>query len=348
MKFNIPNNFNLSPDYNYTYTVDLYVSSYSGTCDFLSLGSGSSDRTNAVSLAETHRWTGFQTGTWLKLAFTKSGSTLTFYINGGVSKTSTTSTYATLDASSWSNWGDCTSMLVIGGGYNSYNYTAYIKNVMFFNRALTQTEIQNMYAQQDIKIPFIDDCVFYAPLTNGYLAERISGIEPTSDTECSITWDTSNSMYKFSAVTTWNAAARYTGMKMGLTKGQACTLLIDVIEIAFSGNRYAVMIGMPKWRESMTLSYNIRHYAYNTGYSALTTLARYTVTHDGSGHIKWYKNGVLSATSTWAADRPLEEDHVDICMLPGNNYSYSMYAKNAVVYNRCLSATELATIQNLY
>lgn len=141
LKFNIPNRFNLSPSYNYTYFAEIYVESFTGTCDFLSLGSGTSDRNNAVSLAETHRWDGFTTGRWHKMALTKNGASLRFYADGSINKSSTTSTYAALNASSWVNWGDCKSIFVIGGGFNSYKYVAYIKNVMMFNKVLTLEEI---------------------------------------------------------------------------------------------------------------------------------------------------------------------------------------------------------------
>lgn len=144
LKFNIQNRFNLSPNYNYSYYAELYVESFTGTCDFLSLGSGTSDRYNAVSLAETHRWNSFTTGKWNKMALTKSGSNITFYMNGAVNKTSTTSTYAALNASSWLSWGDCKSVFVIGGGYSSYKYVAYIRNIMFFDRVLTSSEIQGL------------------------------------------------------------------------------------------------------------------------------------------------------------------------------------------------------------
>lgn len=142
--FSKSNLFNLSPSYNYTTYAELYVESFSGTCDFIKLGTGNIDRSGGVSLGETHRWNNFPTGTWRRLAMTKNGTEVKFYLNGTLNKTSTTSTFESLKAELWSIWGDSVDVIVIGGGFYTYKYTAYIKNVKFFNRALSSQEVAQL------------------------------------------------------------------------------------------------------------------------------------------------------------------------------------------------------------
>lgn len=144
LTFTIPDRFNLSPSYNYTIYADVYVESFSGTCDFLQLGSGTSGGSNAVALGETHRWTNFTTNNWHNLAMVVNGDDVFFYMDSALVRTDKTSTFSYISARRWYMFGDSQSVISIGGGFNSYNYTAYVKNVFMFNRALTIDELRTL------------------------------------------------------------------------------------------------------------------------------------------------------------------------------------------------------------
>lgn len=144
LMYNIPNIGNMEPSYKFTGCGEVYLKSYNGTCDFLSLGTGFSDRSNAVSLIETHRYNGLGTSSWHKAAVTVSGTTVLFYLDGSLNKTSTTSTYMSLNVSRWTNYSTCADNVVIGKVFNSYTFDAYVRNIMMFNDALDLATIRKI------------------------------------------------------------------------------------------------------------------------------------------------------------------------------------------------------------
>lgn len=197
-------------------------------------------------------------------------------------------------------------------------------------------------------VPFSESLVFYAPLAQGDLSDHISGVIPTSDTDCGYLWNQSVNMYELYSNKTWGGALIYEGLNMGLQDNQDITLAIDVSEISFSGNRYASMIGCPRWNSTVTSdgTMYICHYRYNTSYTPMTDLNRYVMTFTSTGIAKWYRNGSLVLTSpNWhKRTRLFSFNQVTLCLNPNNCYKYRIYAKNARVYNRALSDSEVAIL----
>lgn len=343
LKFNIPNRFDLYPDYCYTYNAKVFVESFSGTCDFLQLGTGTSDRDNAVSLAETHRYTGFTTGCWHWLSMTKSDTQVLFYIDGVIVRTDTTSTFPSLNCAMWNSWMSI-SDIAIGGGFNSYNYTAYIKEVSVFNRVLSVDELRLL--QYEDEPVFYENLVFYAPLLKNDLTDHISGTVPTSDNSCGYEWDSTKGMYLLKAQgssSSTYAALKYINLSL-FSNGTPHTLVIDVDEnhsdfTSTYTNRYNIMMTTPIRPVTSNFSaYSyIRHYSYDTTYSPIKGLHRYVMVWQNNNEM-WYKDGVYFGNGS---RDPLNFNSVAICQLNTNNSRNSIWAKNARIYNRALSAVEV-------
>ena len=211
---------------------------------------------------------------------------------------------------------------------------------------------EHIISSDTSNVPFAEDLVFYAPLTEGDLTDHISVTLPTSSPSgtngSGISWDSTNSMYAFEAVSVWGYAALWDQLNMGLSDGDPITICIDVVEDvdtfnSSTTNRFNSMIGTPKWTSSKAMVY-ICHYRYDTTYNALTGLHRYVATWE-NGNIKWYKDGVLSNTgSGWNANSDFSNNEVTICLVPTNNSYYKIWAKNARIYNRAMSASEVAQL----
>lgn len=199
-------------------------------------------------------------------------------------------------------------------------------------------------------VPFAENLVFYAPLTEGDLTDHISGTVPTQSQDSYCEWDETIGMYKLRAYSSNNGADFPSALKwsipsMNLTQGQALTLVIDVQEIYVYGNYYAPMISVP------SMSSQGGAYICNTRYinkQLLSTLHRYCVScsaFNGSNFtLKFYQDGVLKQSGTWAQNYSYNKNTVSVCQLHTNNREYQIYAKNVRVYNRELSASEVAQL----
>ena len=197
-------------------------------------------------------------------------------------------------------------------------------------------------------VPFAENLVFYAPLTEGDLTEHISGTVPTQSQDSYCEWDETIGMYKLRAYSSKNgtdfpSALKWSIPSMNLTQGQALTLVIDVKEIYVYGNYYAPMISVP------SMSQQGGAYICNARYinkQLLSTLHRYCIScsaFNGSNFsLKWYQDGVLKQSGTWAQNYSYNNNTVSVCQLHTNNSEYQIYAKNVRVYNRELTASEVA------
>lgn len=200
--------------------------------------------------------------------------------------------------------------------------------------------------------PFAENLVFWAPLTEDDLTDHISGVNPTSDTGCSVIYDTDKGMYKFYANGTsssYKASARYKNLEMGMSDGDAVTLVIDVEEISYSGNHYSPMFCTPdEIVEAQGFNpARVNNVYYHSGVD--NALHRHCVVctkkiGTSTFSVIRYQDGIYKHTANWAAPIKLSDNIVTICQLNTGNTMYSIYAKNARIYNRALTAEEVAQL----
>lgn len=144
--YNIPNVNVYAEPYRYTVVARVKINSFTGTADILTVGKTGNEGTSSAFM-ETHRHTGITTGSWHTIAMTLNNHALTFYLNGSVVRTSTTpSNYASCYPGNWSTNDKKNNITVCGGFINAgnYHYDIYIRDVMVFERCLTQSEIQQL------------------------------------------------------------------------------------------------------------------------------------------------------------------------------------------------------------
>ena len=221
--------------------------------------------------------------------------------------------------------------------------------------------------------PFAENLVFWAPLTQGDLSDHISGEVGVSSPNCSAVWDNNEGMYLLSAVTTdtygrghnsdalrYNSAAlranlngtQTTGMTVymvmkehtyvpgpsgqyGVSRYFSCSDMYDVWE---TSPRMNVLVDGARLRQSQI----------NT-----TKLWKVAVVYNPtSKQLTYYDNGALLYTSSWT-DTPAAPLSVGLLSKNGhgtsttsgyNTKSFSAYVQDVRIYNRQLTASEIAQL----
>lgn len=192
-------------------------------------------------------------------------------------------------------------------------------------------------------IPFWDDCVFYAPLNTADNSDIISGVVPTIDSGSTAYYDANKKMWRLRANNGNKSALRYTGLDMGLSVGQEITMVIDIEEIAMY-DVYQSLFATPPYNAG-NCAY-IRHDRYSSSTSPLS--GRFCVTQtyrNSSGQwANFYKDGVFVRQVSWGNPN-INTNIITICETASSSGRYyEVYASNARIYNRAMSAEEVANL----
>lgn len=156
-------------------------------------------------------------------------------------------------------------------------------------------------------------------------------------------------MYRLNASggsSSYRGALKYSNVGMGMGNDHECTIIIDVEEISISGNRYSAMIATPIIQNNVAITYccNARYFS-----SINRNLHRYAAVYGGlqpgeqNTFERCYYDGNLTYDAVWQG-LPIANDSVSLCQLHRNNTQYSIYAKNAMVFNRVLSPSEIQMV----
>lgn len=200
-------------------------------------------------------------------------------------------------------------------------------------------------------------CVFYAPLYQNDLKDYISGEIPTTDTNCTVTWDENKGMYKLYSNRNNGQNVGSLNWRSGLltnfSNGDACTALITVQENQTSGNGYCAMITIPNLYGINTSNVNLTWICQRRyGNIIDTNLHKYAVTYpQNTGQspvdVKFYRDGNLITTSNWGMQSSVGQNTVGIGQVNNGSSYYEIYAKDAMIFNRVLSQDEIKQIQNI-
>ena len=197
--------------------------------------------------------------------------------------------------------------------------------------------------------PFSENLVFWAPLEEGDVTEVLHGITPTTDSGCSFVFDANKQMYRLNASggsSSYRGALKYSNVGMGMGNNHECTIVIDVEEISISGNRYSAMIATPIIQNNISITYCCNARYFN---SINKNLHRYVAVYGGLNQgeqntfERCYYDGILCYDAVWQG-LPIANDSVSLCQLHRNNTQYSIYAKNARVYNKAFTTEEVAQL----
>lgn len=206
-------------------------------------------------------------------------------------------------------------------------------------------------------VPFAENLVFYAPLTQGDLTDHVSGISPVTDSHCYVAWDWEEGAYLLKIEADGNngrypyrlACLKWTNFGMGLSHGNAVTVCCDVREISIAGNGYSAMISTPELncKDNPSTAYNCHARYASSSSQSISSWHRYVgvfYSSDNNRQVYWFKDGIYTKQYNWNADLDVEYDSVADCQLHLNNSSYEIYARNALVYNRALTSQEIAML----
>ena len=200
-------------------------------------------------------------------------------------------------------------------------------------------------------------CVFYAPLDydNG-LTELIHNEQPTIQSGATVSWSTSENMYKFKIVSSSTSpnerAVTYSIPDMGFENGGPITLLCTVKVVSVASN-YNSFFGMP---DAYNIIFSQQNCAYicKARYSGVNFNNKNKYAHtvplmDGvhSVGLKWYCNGTLYTTSNWTGKVVIGSNTVSICQSNNSTGNNEIYVQDAMIFNRELSLAEIKEIQQI-
>ena len=196
-------------------------------------------------------------------------------------------------------------------------------------------------------IPFASNLVFYAPLTQGDLSDHISGVTPTTSSGCSVEWDSSKSMYLLTATGSFLSALRYRGLSMGMADRQGCTIVIDCQTNSQGSSNYSAVMSTPEVSRNQT--YNVLHIHRQRNGDSSSGVRRLAATMQSSSngtrfYIYYYNNGTLNASPQFGASVQFSYNEVDIGETHSGGGTFKIWVKNARVYNRYMSASEIAQL----
>ena len=218
-------------------------------------------------------------------------------------------------------------------------------------------------------IPFQENLIFHAPLTQGDLTDHISGSNLTVTSPATCTWDSSKEMYYFNASNMgyYNTMFRWFGLSLGLINNASTTASLHftvswycIIDITSWTTVYGEYLWWSRWIPSMSYVKSQGNYSYagfidSSDYLGLKEgdYGRFTLVINGSS-ILFYKDGTLVNTTNTNLSRggSVYYNNIDtnICIYymykrsTDHGHSGACHYKDIRVYNRSLSASEVAQL----
>lgn len=205
--------------------------------------------------------------------------------------------------------------------------------------------------------PFVENLVFWAPMTENDVTDHISGTSPTSDTGCSYTWDANKGMYLCETTgssSSLNAAMIWTGLNLNIAPADSQQYTITgVFEWVLGGGSYngkyfCYMACNNYHNQSPTTIRYSNGDVEDEGISPTTVgIHRLTIIADNSNGLKKmirYEDTRLTTNkSNWGGFRTAPTS-VAVGQFLNGVTSGKIYAKDIRVYNRALSASEVAQL----
>lgn len=191
-------------------------------------------------------------------------------------------------------------------------------------------------------IPFAEDLVFYAPLTEGDLTDHVNNLQGKVRTTAFITWDSSVGMYLIdSPQKNYLNGGIYWELPQPMMK--PWTIYCRCNFITSSGNNYSGIAGLINTTTGSDY--------FLTGYRATLSsnptpfeadLCMVVKTVDNNPSIFFYRDGVLKKTEHWTSTVGWNQ----VIVGTGSNGSTNtkMYVKDVRIYNRVLSVSEVAQL----
>lgn len=204
-------------------------------------------------------------------------------------------------------------------------------------------------------IPFAENLVFYAPLTEGDVSDHISGVSPTSDSGCSYTWNAEKGMYlceTSGGETSLNAAMIWDGLSLNIAPASSqqytITGVFEFVSADGRNGKYLCYMACNNYHnQNPTCVRYTNGDVQEEGYSIQNGVHRLTVIADNSGGsmklIRYEDTRLTTNKANWNAFRTAPTS-VALCQFLNFITVGKIYAKDIRVYNRALSASEVAQL----
>ena len=208
-------------------------------------------------------------------------------------------------------------------------------------------------------IPFAENLVFYAPLTEGDLTDHISGKSPSTDSGCSVTWNSTYNMYQLYCYGgDYRAALRWVGLSLYDTghniRTDGLTVTANIKFISQSGNNYSAFYACDSLKDTFGQYASNRAYLYlcnarfgTSGVGSDINRLTTALSYGGSNNLKFYKNSSLATSMNWGASEisaSRAPDTLGLCERHTNNTNMTILISDVRVYNRVLSASEVGQL----
>lgn len=207
--------------------------------------------------------------------------------------------------------------------------------------------------------PFSENLVFYAPLSSEHgFKDLISGTVGTVASTGYAQWDSTKEMYHLRVQGGSSSYAKGLCWDVNIPLNSTYNeftlyCFIDEIDSELNGNGYAAMFyagysntpfSGPGWGYICN-AHSTNRGNWQTKIHNGKVCATFSNTGGSSsqvGRIYNYLNGVQKRTANWTC--PTSLSFVEACGLNGNNSKYGCYIKDLRIYNRVLSASEVAQL----
>jgi hypothetical protein len=198
-------------------------------------------------------------------------------------------------------------------------------------------------------VPFAEDLVFYAPLTEGDLTDHISGVTGVERTGGTLTYDSNAEMYHIYSEgdSSSSKGGLYFGDWQAFDASNGITMYIYAQEVPseISGNSFSAIISIPLLTANTSTVYICNYrYTNKTYYQQfIQTASKLVVVWNTDGSVSYYRDGTFVRTDTgWTGRSPFT--CITIGQLHTRNTKYGLLFKDARVYNRALTAQEVAQL----
>jgi hypothetical protein len=228
-------------------------------------------------------------------------------------------------------------------------------------------------------VPFAENLVFYAPLTEGDLTDHISGKVGITDTQSSTgsseyyatcSWNSNVGAYDmysigrnkyndYSSPLRFDNLTLYTGEGTDNIANQGLTIYMEIYQTKYSGNGYAFMFAV----DDANVSFSEYKHSYdnkaqstfmtdgtcNFGIRrkecpATSSFHKCVATVTSSGTITWYMDGASKGSGSWGGNMKGNPTSCAVLQQTFNTSEQEAYIKDLRIYNRCLSASEVSQL----
>lgn len=221
--------------------------------------------------------------------------------------------------------------------------------------------------------PFPENLVFWAPLIQGDLSDHISGEVGVSSSGCSATWDNNEGMYLLTASTTdtygrghnsdglrYNSAALRANLNVTQTTGMTVYMLLkEHTYVPGSNGQYGVSRYFScsdmydVWETSPRMNVLVDGARLNQSSINTSKLRKIAVVYNPTAKLLTvYEDGTVVLGGSWT-DTPAAPLSVGLLSKNGhatstssgyNTKSFSAYVQDVRIYNRQLTASEIAQL----